>query len=90
MLTWRDEDEAIRIANDVEYGLTASVWTSDVRGAHRVARELDAGYVWVNGSSRHFLGVPFGGVKGSGIGREASLEELLSYTRIKSVNVLLE
>jgi 2-formylbenzoate dehydrogenase len=47
------------------------------------------GYVWVNGSARHFWGVPFGGVKDSGIGREESLEELQSFTTLKTVNVLL-
>ena len=89
LLTFRDEDEAVRLADDVEYGLTASVWTQDVSRAHRVARALHAGYVWVNDTSTHFLGVPFGGVKSSGIGREESLEELLSYTETKTVNVVL-
>jgi len=89
LLTFRDEDEAVRLADDVEYGLTASVWTQDVSRAHRVARALHAGYVWVNDTSTHFLGVPFGGVKSSGIGREESLEELPSYTETKTVNVVL-
>jgi 2-formylbenzoate dehydrogenase len=90
VLTYETEDEAVRLANSVDYGLTASVWTSNLRSAHRVARELDAGYVWINGASRHFWGMPFGGVKSSGVGREESLEELLSYTQLKSVNVLLD
>lgn len=88
-MTWTDEDEALQIANAVDYGLTASVWTNDVRRALRVVGELDAGYIWVNGSSRHFAGVPFGGVKSSGVGREESLDELLSYTQLKTVNVML-
>jgi 2-formylbenzoate dehydrogenase len=90
VLTYTTEEEAIRLANAVDYGLTASVWTTDLRSAHRITRELDAGYVWVNGASRHFWGMPFGGVKSSGVGREESLEELLSYTQLKSVNVLLD
>jgi 2-formylbenzoate dehydrogenase len=89
VIPWRDEDEAIALANSVRYGLTASVFTNDLRRAHRVARELDAGYVWVNGASAHYVGMPYGGFKASGVGREESLEELLSYTQVKAVNVLL-
>jgi acyl-CoA reductase-like NAD-dependent aldehyde dehydrogenase len=88
-MTWKTEEEAIRIANAVDYGLTASVWTNDIRRAHRAAFALEAGYIWINGSSRHFTGVPFGGVKLSGVGREESLDELLSYTQLKTINVML-
>jgi 2-formylbenzoate dehydrogenase len=89
VMTWKDEDEAVEIANGVDYGLTGSVWTNDIRRAHRVASALDAGYLWINGSSTHFPGVPFGGVKLSGVGREESLDELLSYTQLKTVNIML-
>jgi 2-formylbenzoate dehydrogenase len=89
-LTFRDEEEAVRIANQSEYGLTAGVWTSDVTRAHQMAARLEAGYVWVNGSSRHYWGLPFGGVKASGVGREESVDELLSYTETKAVTVVLE
>lgn len=89
VIRWTDEDDVVGMANSVDYGLTASVWTNDLRLGHRVVSELEAGYVWINGSAQHFLGVPFGGVKGSGIGREESLEELLSYTQLKAVNVML-
>ncbi len=80
-------DEALRIANSVQYGLTASIFTQDLRTAHRFARDVQAGYVWVNDSSRHFPGVPFGGFKDSGVGREESFEELVSYTQVKNVNI---
>jgi acyl-CoA reductase-like NAD-dependent aldehyde dehydrogenase len=89
VMTWKDEDEAVEIANSVDYGLTGSVWTNDIRRAHRVASALDAGYLWINGSSTHFPGVPFGGMKLSGVGREESLDELLSYTQLKTVNIML-
>jgi acyl-CoA reductase-like NAD-dependent aldehyde dehydrogenase len=83
------EDEAITIANGVEYGLTASVWTRDIERALRVVDEFEAGYVWVNHSATHFPGTPYGGVKGSGVGgKEECLEELLSYTEEKVVNVV--
>lgn len=88
VISFTGEAEAVEIANAVSYGLTASVWTRDVSRAHRMARAFDAGFIWINGSSRHFPNVPFGGVKGSGIGREESLEELLSYTELKSINVM--
>jgi acyl-CoA reductase-like NAD-dependent aldehyde dehydrogenase len=86
---WSSESEAIALANDVDFGLTASVWTNDIRRAFEVVRSLDAGFVWVNGSAAHFTGVPFGGVKLSGIGREESLDELLSYTQLKAINVMM-
>lgn len=80
-------EEAVEIANRVAYGLTASVFTADLATAHRFARDVEAGYVWVNDASRHFPGTPYGGYKDSGIGREESLDELLSYTQVKNVNV---
>jgi len=90
VLTFTDEAEAVAIANRTEYGLTAGVFTADVTRAHRMAAALQAGYVWVNGSSRHYWGLPFGGVKASGVGREESVDELLSYTETKAVTVVLE
>jgi 2-formylbenzoate dehydrogenase len=87
VLTFRDEEEAIRIANGTAFGLSASVWTGDVRRAHRVADRLEAGYVWVNTASTHYWGTPFGGYKDSGIGREEGVEELLSMTQTKTVSI---
>jgi betaine-aldehyde dehydrogenase len=87
VMPFGDYDEAIAIANSVGYGLTASVFTRDLSIAHRFARDVEAGYVWVNDSSRHFAGAPYGGVKNSGVGREEGFEELASYTEPKNVNV---
>jgi betaine-aldehyde dehydrogenase len=86
---WKDEDEMFRIANSVEYGLTASIWTNNLAIAHRAASRVESGYVWINNVSQHFLGAPFGGHKSSGIGREESIEELLEFTQIKNVNINL-
>jgi betaine-aldehyde dehydrogenase len=80
-------DEAVAIANGVEYGLTASAFTRDLRTAIAFSRDVEAGYVWINETSRHFIGAPFGGVKNSGVGREEDLTEIESYTQLKSVNM---
>jgi betaine-aldehyde dehydrogenase len=82
-----DFDDALRIANSVEYGLTASVFTRDLRTAHAFARDVSAGYVWVNETARHVPGTPFGGVKESGVGREEDLGEVESFTELKNVHV---
>jgi 2-formylbenzoate dehydrogenase len=73
----------------VTYGLTASVWTNDLDLAHGTARRLQAGYVWINDVSSHYWGMPFGGVKSSGLGRIESAEELESYLEVKAVHTVL-
>lgn len=87
VIRWTDEDELFDQVNGVDYGLTASIWTRDLFTAHRAALRVEAGYVWINNASAHFLGAPFGGYKQSGIGREECFEELLEFTQIKNVNV---
>ncbi|MCP2626818.1 aldehyde dehydrogenase family protein [Mycolicibacterium smegmatis] len=90
VLRFRTEEEAVALANAVRYGLTGSVYTNDVRRAHRVARALETGYVWINGAGPHYTGMPYGGWKNSGLGREESIDELHSYTQLKSTNVILQ
>ena len=89
ILSWSDLDELVDNVNEIEYGLTASIWTRDLDTAHQLAARIEAGYIWINQSSTHFLGTPFGGYKQSGLGREENLEELISYTQSKSVTIKL-
>src|SRR5690349_16430191 len=84
---YSDFDDAIRRANDTEYGLGSSIWTHDVRKIHRAARDIDAGMTWVNQIHYGYDELPFGGVKDSGFGKEHGLEALDSYVELKSVVV---
>ncbi|NYZ13958.1 aldehyde dehydrogenase [Azospirillum sp. RWY-5-1] len=78
-------DEALAVANDTVYGLAASIWTKDVRKAHRAAKEIRAGVVWVNCFDRGTMSVPFGGFKQSGFGRDKSLHAIEKYMDWKAV-----
>ncbi|KAG1367076.1 hypothetical protein G6F59_018825 [Rhizopus arrhizus] len=71
--------------NALPVGLTCSIWTHDLRHAQHCIANVEAGYVWVNETSKHFLGTPFGGHNQSGLGREECLEELLSFSKEKNV-----
>ena len=86
---WDDEEALLDAVNGTDFGLTASIWTQSLKTAHRYAPRVQAGYIWINQTSRHYLGVPFGGQKNSGLGREECLDELFDFTAIKSVNVQL-
>lgn len=87
IMRFKTEAEAIEKANAIDLGLTAAVWTADLSRALRVSQAINAGYVWVNGVGTHFTGVPYGGMKNSGVGREEGLGELLSYTEEKVINL---
>ena len=85
VLRFSTEDDAVRIANDTEFGLAAGVWTNNVQRAHRVAGRLQAGTVWINNYRKTGYAAPFGGYKQSGIGRENGPDVLREYSEEKSV-----
>jgi acyl-CoA reductase-like NAD-dependent aldehyde dehydrogenase len=87
LLPFRDEQEAIAVANDSRYGLAAAVWTQDLSTAMRVTSRIEAGMVWVNEYYAHVLQMPFGGYKESGLGKDYSLHALDSYSQLKEVAI---
>jgi acyl-CoA reductase-like NAD-dependent aldehyde dehydrogenase len=89
LIPFSDVDEAVRIANDTDYGLAAAIATSNVSNAHTLAHRLRAGVVWVNTHGELDLSFPFGGFKQSGIGRELGPQSLDNFTELKSVFIRL-
>ena len=85
IIPFKDEGEAIDIANDTEYGLSATIWTEDIDKATRVARNIDAGVIWINCWLVRNLRTPFGGMKQSGMGREGGTEILNFFTEPKNI-----
>ena len=83
------EDEVIRLANDTDYGLSTTIWTSDLARAHRVAARIDVGITWVNSWFLRDLRTPFGGSKQSGIGREGGVHSLEFYSETRNICVKL-
>jgi acyl-CoA reductase-like NAD-dependent aldehyde dehydrogenase len=88
-ITFKDDEEAVKIANDTIYGLQASLWTRDITRAHKVARALRAGTVNINATDGGDITAPFGGYKQSGIGRDKSLHALEKYQQIKHTYIQL-
>ncbi|MGE3875684.1 MAG: aldehyde dehydrogenase family protein, partial [Parvibaculaceae bacterium] len=88
-ITFKDDEEAVKIANDTIYGLQASLWTRDITRAHKVARSLRAGTVNINSTDGGDITAPFGGYKQSGIGRDKSLHALEKYQQIKHTYIQL-
>lgn len=91
VIRWKDEDEVLRLANDVEYGLAGGIWTQNLTRAHRLARGMETGIIWINRYFNFKPGIPLGGYKQSGFGREGSMDTLMHhYTHTKSVVINLE
>ena len=84
VMSFDTDDEALALANDTSYGLAAGVWTSDVKRAHRMVRDLHCGSVWVNAYRRIHWALPFGGWKDSGYGRDSGWESILENTQLKT------
>ncbi|MDI9941059.1 aldehyde dehydrogenase family protein [Rhodococcus sp. IEGM 1351] len=87
VIPFDNQDEAVALANDSDYGLSAGIWTRDISRAHRVAEQLEAGQVYINAWRSSLIETPFGGYKNSGYGREKGLQALHEYTQLKSVIV---
>jgi betaine-aldehyde dehydrogenase len=88
VIEWENYENMLSAVNSTKYGLTASIFAKDFMKAHKLATEIESGYIWINGPNTT-RGSPFGGYKLSGIGRQGGIEELLSYTQTKSIQVTL-
>lgn len=90
LIPFTTEDDVIAMANSTRYGLSASVWTSDVTRAHRVSRRIESGLVWVNTWMHRDVRTPFGGVKESGVGREGGMHALHFFSEIKNICIAMK
>lgn len=90
VIPFKTEEEALRLANDVKYGLAAYIWTNDIKRGHRLAQAIDSGMVWINSQNVRDLRTPFGGSKYSGIGREGGHYSFEFYTEMQVVHVALD
>ena len=89
LIPFDSEESVLKMANSTIYGLSASIWTQNIQRAHRVARHLEAGIVWINTWMLRDLRTPFGGVKDSGVGREGGLEAFKFFSEVKNICVKL-
>ncbi len=88
--SFKDEHDALRLANATDYGLACSIWTENTGRAHRMAAHIEAGRVWVNTWMLRDLRVPMGGMKNSGVGREGGFEAMRFFTEAKNVTIKYE
>jgi aminomuconate-semialdehyde/2-hydroxymuconate-6-semialdehyde dehydrogenase len=89
-MPFETEGEALKMANSVKYGLSSTLWTSDLNRTMRISKEIEAGIVWVNTWLNRDLRTPFGGMKDSGVGREGGFEALRFFTEAKNVCIKYE
>ncbi len=89
VIPFKDEQDALAIANDTEYGLAGYIWTNDIGRGHRMAAKLDAGMIWVNSENNRHLPAPFGGMKASGIGRDGGDYSFEFYMETKNICVAM-
>lgn len=87
VVPWDTEAELLGMVNESQYGLTAAIYSHDLDAALRMARGVEAGYVWVNDVEKRWVGVPFGGYKDSGTSSEFSSEELAANSQVKTINI---
>jgi betaine-aldehyde dehydrogenase len=90
VLRWEDEEKLMEQVNSVDYGLSGSVWTPDLAKAHRLAAEMDVGYVWINNCGIPYFGAPIGGFKQSGIGRVMCFQQLMEMTQVKNLHIKMD
>ncbi|MCH2114808.1 MAG: aldehyde dehydrogenase family protein [Pirellulales bacterium] len=90
VINFDDEDEVVRIANQTSYGLATAIWTADLSRAHRLAAQVDSGFVWVNTNNYWVPSIPYEGHRSSGIGADMGIEAVESYTKLKNVIVNLD
>ncbi len=90
IMPFETEEEALQMANSVKYGLSSTLWTSDLNRTMRISKEIEAGIVWVNTWLNRDLRTPFGGMKDSGVGREGGFEALRFFTEAKNICIKYE
>jgi betaine-aldehyde dehydrogenase len=89
VIKWSDEEKMLEEVNRPEYGLTASIYTTNLSTAHRTASRIEVGYIWINAFTGPALGTPYGGIKQSGYGRNKVIDEMLGNMNIKNINITL-